>query len=96
MEAAETVPGERPRVLAAEREVIRLGESVFRSGALSESAISLACGVLARMASAYQKLDVVGVRVVATSAVRDARNSEEFLTRASQAIGAPVEVISGR
>jgi exopolyphosphatase / guanosine-5'-triphosphate,3'-diphosphate pyrophosphatase len=96
MEAAETQAGSPPRILASEREVIRLGESVFRSGALSESAMTLACTVLARMAEQYKKLDVIGVRVVATAAVRDARNQGEFIARASQAIGAPVEIISGR
>jgi len=96
MAAAEVLPGEQPHTLAADREVVRLGESVFRNGALSESAITLAVSVLTRMASAYQKLDVVGVRAVATSAVRDARNQEEFVQRAAQSIGAPIEIISGR
>jgi exopolyphosphatase/guanosine-5'-triphosphate,3'-diphosphate pyrophosphatase len=41
-------------------------------------------------------LDVVGVRAVATSAVRDTRNQRDFLTRTSEAAGAPVEIISGR
>jgi len=35
------------------------------------------------------------VRAVATSALRDARNQQEFLSRAGEAIGAPVEIISG-
>jgi len=33
---------------------------------------------------------------VATSAIRDTRNQREFLARASEAAGAPVEIISGR
>jgi exopolyphosphatase/guanosine-5'-triphosphate,3'-diphosphate pyrophosphatase len=96
MAAAEVVPGEVPQTLAVDREVVRLGESVFRNGALSESAIALASSVLARMAETYHKLDVIGVRAVATSAVRDARNQEEFIQRATQAIGSPIEIISGR
>ena len=48
------------------------------------------------MAVAYRKLDVVGVRAVATSAIRDTRNQREFLARASEAVGTPVEIISGR
>src|SRR4029450_4631069 len=71
MEAAEVVPGLPARVLASDREGTRLGESVFRSGAVSEDALKATCAVLARMAVAYRKLDVVGVRVVATSAIRD-------------------------
>jgi exopolyphosphatase / guanosine-5'-triphosphate,3'-diphosphate pyrophosphatase len=96
MEAAEVVDGAPPRILASEREVTRLGESVFRTGRLSQDTIELACGVLSRMAAQYKALDVVGVRAVGTSGVRDARNQDEFIDRASLAIGAPIEVISGR
>ena len=96
MEAAEVVSGQPARVLASEREVTRLGESVFRTGAVSEDALRATCAVLARMAALYRKLDVVGVRAVATSAIRDTRNPHEFLARASEAAGTPVEIISGR
>lgn len=96
MLAADVLPGGRTEVLAAARDVTRLGESVFRDGSISRDAIDLVCGVLARMAQTYKKLDVVGVRAVATAAVRDASNQEEFLRRAADAIGAPVEVISGQ
>jgi exopolyphosphatase / guanosine-5'-triphosphate,3'-diphosphate pyrophosphatase len=96
MAAAEVLPGSGMRVLASERVVTRLGESVFRNGMLAQEPLELTCTVLARMAQQYQKLDVVGVRAVATSAVRDARNQAEFVERASNAIGAPVEIVSGR
>jgi len=96
MEAAEVVPGQSPRILASDREVTRLGESVFRSGSVSEEALKNTCSVLGRMADLYRKLDVVGVRAVATSAIRDTRNQRTFLERASQAAGTPVEIISGR
>lgn len=95
MEAAEVTPGSPVKILASERQVTRLGESVFRNGAISAEAMDLACGVLARMAEQYRKLDVVGVRAVATAAVRDARNQRAFLARASEAAGTPVETISG-
>ncbi len=96
MEAAEVLPGQPTRILASDREVTRLGESVFRVGAVSEEALRNTCAVLARMSDLYHRLDVVGVRAVATSAIRDTRNQREFLTRASEAVGAPVEIISGR
>src|ERR1039457_5759200 len=63
MEAAEVAPAQPARVLASEREVTRLGESVFRTGSVGEEAIKATCAVLARMAGLYRKLDVVGVRV---------------------------------
>ncbi len=96
MLAAEVQPGEPPKVLAAEREVTRLGASVFREGRLSHAAIEETTRVLARMAGIYRKLDVVAVRAVATSAVRDATNQAEFLSRASAALGTTVEIITGR
>lgn len=96
MEAAEVLPGQPPRILASDREVTRLGESVFRSGAVSEDAIKNTCTVLSRMAGLYRKLEVVGVRAVATSAIRDSSNQTDFLARASEAAGTPVEIISGR
>src|SRR5664279_5597360 len=96
MEAAELVPGLPARVLASDREVTRLGESVFRNGAVGEEALKATCSVLARMAALYRKLDAVGIRAVATSAIRDTSNQTDFIARASEAAGTPVEIISGR
>jgi len=83
------------RILAQERQVTRLGESVFRSGRISDEALDFLSAQLARMYAAYSVLDVRGVRAVATSAVRDASNQEEFLQRTSAALKTNVEVISG-
>ena len=47
------------------------------------------------MAQRYRRLEVVGVRAVATSAIRDASNQDEFLAKASEAVGTPIEIISG-
>ena len=95
MQAAEVLPGSPARELASDREVTRLGASVFRHGRISEDAITFVCQVLKRMVEAYSKLDVIGVRAVATSAVRDASNQAEFIARASESLGTPVEIISG-
>src|SRR6185312_5064269 len=84
------------RILAQGRQVTRLGESVFRSGNVSAEALDFLCGTLRRMAEDYRKFDIVGLRAVATSAVRDAGNRQEFINGVSAAIGAPVEVISGQ
>ena len=96
MIAAEVPPGEQPRVLLSERVVTRLGESVFRDGRISAQAMEEVIRVLARMADTYKKLEIAGVRAVATSAVRDASNQLEFLARASAALGTSVEIVSGR
>jgi len=94
MMAAEVNPGET-RIIAEDRQVTRLGESVFRSGRIAKDALDFLCANLARMAAIYSRLDVVGLRAVATSAVRDASNQDEFLQRAGTALGTNIEIISG-
>jgi len=78
-----------------DREVTRLGESVFRSGFLSPEAIALTVKVLRRFHRAAQRAGADSVRVVATSALRDARNSRAFLEWVRSATGWTVEIISG-
>ncbi|MBV9675373.1 MAG: Ppx/GppA family phosphatase [Acidobacteriaceae bacterium] len=82
-------------VLAQDRQVTRLGESVFRTGRISDDAMDFLVATLSRMASVYSRLNILGVRAVATSAVRDASNQQEFLQRAGEALGTHVEIISG-
>jgi exopolyphosphatase/guanosine-5'-triphosphate,3'-diphosphate pyrophosphatase len=78
-----------------DREVTRLGESVFRSGFLSPEAIALTVKVLRRFHRECQRCGADSVRVVATSALRDARNSRAFLEWVRSATGWNVEIISG-
>src|SRR5216683_2524930 len=77
---------------------IDIGSNSLRMEAaeVTPEAIGLVCKVLGTMAQQYRKLDVIGVRAVATSAIRDASNQDEFLVKASEAIAAPVEIISGQ
>ncbi len=94
MEVAEIAA--KTRVLASERQVTRLGSSVFRTGRVSSEAIDFLCNTLTQMASIYKRFEINGIRAVATSAVRDASNQREFLDRVSEAAGTPVEIISGQ
>jgi exopolyphosphatase / guanosine-5'-triphosphate,3'-diphosphate pyrophosphatase len=96
MEAAEVTPGQPSRILASERQVTRLGASVFRTGRISQESMDLICGVLGGMAQQYKRAEVNAVRAVATAAVRDASNQQEFIARASAALGTDVEIISGQ
>ena len=96
MEAAEVTPGQPSRILASERQVTRLGASVFRAGRISQDSMDFICGVLQMMAQQYKRLEISAVRAVATAAVRDASNQQEFIARASAALGTDVEVISGQ
>src|SRR5580704_12013778 len=95
MLTTETSPNLPTKILAAERQVTRLGAGVFQDGRIPADVIAFVCENLARMAQVYRKLDVIGVRAVATSAVRDSGNQHEFVEKASAALGTPVEIISG-
>src|SRR5471032_1727780 len=87
--------GEAIRVLKSVREPIRLAAGLDDKGNLTPAAMqtALACLKNFRAVLAAYKLD--GVRVVATSAMRVARNSAAFLPEAELAIGYPIEIISG-
>jgi len=83
------------KTLHEDREVVRLGESVFQTGVLSPEAMANTIRALKRFQKAVQAQVVDRVRVVATSAMRDARNASAFTAWVKSATGWHVEVISG-
>jgi len=87
--------GGRLRAVHEDREVTRLGESTFRSGFLTPEAMAETVKVLRRFHRATQQVVTDSVRVVATSALRDARNAQAFLEWVRSATGWKVEIISG-
>jgi len=93
--AIASVQQHRLKTLYEDREVTRLGESVFDTGMISPEAMANTIKALKRFHKAAQLHVVDRVRVVATSAVRDARNSEAFRAWVKSTTGWNVEVISG-
>jgi exopolyphosphatase / guanosine-5'-triphosphate,3'-diphosphate pyrophosphatase len=90
-----TVHMHRLKTLHEDREVTRLGESVFQTGVISPEAMAATIRALKRFHKAVQMHVADKVRVVATSAMRDARNAEAFTEWVRSATGWNVEVISG-
>jgi exopolyphosphatase/guanosine-5'-triphosphate,3'-diphosphate pyrophosphatase len=87
--------GRRLHAIHEDREVTRLGEGVFRSGFLTPESMAETVKVLRRFHRATQQVGADTVRVVATSALRDARNSQAFLEWVRSATGWRVEIVSG-
>jgi len=85
----------RLRTVHEDREVTRLGASVFESGIVSPEAMAATLKTLKRFNRAVQTHGADKVRVVATSAMRDARNSRAFLAWVRDETGWDVEIISG-
>jgi exopolyphosphatase / guanosine-5'-triphosphate,3'-diphosphate pyrophosphatase len=83
------------RTLHEDREVTRLGASVFASGLLSPEAMAATLGALKRFQRAVQQHGVDQIRVVATSAMRDARNAAAFQVWVKAETGWNMETISG-
>ncbi|MGW8592553.1 Ppx/GppA phosphatase family protein [Dietzia sp. NPDC055877] len=99
---AEGVPG-RPGLTDVVREmrIIRLGEGVDATGQLSEGALSRCRTALTDYAGTMASRGVQAVRMVATSATRDAANKDDFFGMTAEVLGehfpgAVAEVISGQ
>ena len=76
-------------------EIVRLGEGVDRTGRLAPAAIERARRVLAEYTNTIAELEVRQVRMVATSASRDAENADEFRAMVVATLGAEPEVVTG-
>jgi exopolyphosphatase / guanosine-5'-triphosphate,3'-diphosphate pyrophosphatase len=85
----------RLETIHEDREVTRLGESVFRNGLLDPNAIAHTVKVLRRFHRATTNAGADAVRVVATSAMRDTRNAASFIEWVRSTTGWRVEIISG-
>jgi exopolyphosphatase/guanosine-5'-triphosphate,3'-diphosphate pyrophosphatase len=83
------------KVFHEDREVVRLGDSVFDTGEISPDAMAITIRALKRFQKAVQAQPVDRVRVVATSAMRDARNAAAFIAWVKSVTGWTVEVVSG-
>ena len=86
------LPGEE---LHREMRIVRLGEGVDRTGSLAPQAISRTRAALEDYRATCDALAVDKVRMVATSATRDAANRADFVSMVEAVLGVEPEVISG-
>ncbi|HTB96453.1 MAG TPA: Ppx/GppA phosphatase family protein [Terracidiphilus sp.] len=89
------VVAHRLKTVHEDREVTRLGSSVFDSGLVSPDAMAATLRALKRFQRAVQSHGVDQMRVVATSAMRDARNAPAFQAWVKAETGWNMEIISG-
>jgi exopolyphosphatase / guanosine-5'-triphosphate,3'-diphosphate pyrophosphatase len=77
-------------------EPVRIGEGMLSSGRLEEEPMRRALATLDVFAHFCRAsgLEAGSVDAVATSAIRDAENAEEFLARARERFGLPIRVLS--
>jgi exopolyphosphatase/guanosine-5'-triphosphate,3'-diphosphate pyrophosphatase len=75
--------------------VARLGEGVQKNGILLKEAMDRSLQTLAQYLKWCQELEVQKVFAAGTSALREAKNSEDFLNLVKEKLDLPIEVISG-
>ncbi|WNF47123.1 exopolyphosphatase [Pseudomonas sp. SG20056] len=84
------------RILERLGDKVQLAAGIDEQRLLSEEAMQRGLDCLRRFAQLTASLPEGAVRVVGTNALREARNRGEFIRRAEEILGHPVEVISGR
>ncbi|WP_243789982.1 Ppx/GppA phosphatase family protein [Saccharopolyspora gloriosae] len=78
-----------------EMRVVRLGQGVDATGKLNEEALERTRAALVDYAAITRRKGVERVRMVATSATRDAANREDFFSMVRDTLGVDAEVITG-
>ncbi|GGS90411.1 hydrolase [Planobispora rosea] len=76
-------------------EIVRLGQGVDETGRLAPEALERTFGAMRDYAALIERHRAAGVRVVATSATRDAANRQDFVDGVREIFGVEPEVVSG-
>ena len=76
-------------------EIVRLGQGVDTTGRLAPEALDRTMTALSEYTAVITRLGAGTVRMVATSATRDAANAGELARRVTAVLGAAPEVLSG-
>src|SRR4051812_1095915 len=77
------------------REMVRLGAGLEADGRLNKDVTVRALACLERFGQRLRDMRPDSVRVVGTNVFRRARRKEAFIERAREAIGHPIEIVSG-
>jgi len=76
-------------------EIVRLGQGVDQTGRLAPEALARTMAVLREYADVIARSGAQAVRMVATSATRDADNAAEFVRLVKEVLGVAPEVLTG-
>jgi exopolyphosphatase/guanosine-5'-triphosphate,3'-diphosphate pyrophosphatase len=83
------------RVVDQGQRVTRVGEGLTQTGQLGEAPMARTAAAVVEYAERARGLGAAEVRIVATSAVREAANGREFAARLERAAGAGVRIVAG-
>lgn len=91
------IEGNKPKIQFRESLPARIGQAGINQGIITEEGIGRALGVLTYFRQVLDQHEIAPEQVVAigTSAIRVARNQQEFIDRVQQDTGIQIQVISG-
>lgn len=87
--------GQQPRIVVDERKITRLGHGLALTNELQEEAMARTCATIGEFTVQARRLGVERMVAVGTSALREARNSSEFVKRVEDQCDIEIEIISG-
>lgn len=85
-----------PTPIFNEKVLCGLGREVSTKGRLNAEAVTSALGALKRFRALCDVIEVGDVKVIATSAVREAKDGSNFIRDAEKICRTPIEVLSGK
>ena len=88
--------GRYPLPLFNERVTVKLGEGLDKNETLSPEKIELGLSALRRFSQIMRAISLERTFVIATAAVRRAKNATDFIKPAEDILGAPVTVLSAQ
>ncbi|MCZ0735359.1 exopolyphosphatase [Phreatobacter sp. AB_2022a] len=85
-----------PTPIFNEKALCGLGRNVLTSGRLADEAVARALASIRRFRVLCTQLNVGELHVLATAAVRDAKNGPDFVAECEAICGVPLRLLSGR
>jgi exopolyphosphatase/guanosine-5'-triphosphate,3'-diphosphate pyrophosphatase len=92
---ADVIGGATWRIADQDQTITRLGENLARTGGLGEAPVARTLAAVRRYVERSARLGASDIRIVATSAVREASNGSAFAAMVERATGRRVDVVSG-
>ena len=86
----------RMQIVDKLKDPVRIAGGLDDKRKLSDEAMTLALDCLQKFGQRIKEIPAANIRAVGTNTLRQAKNSSAFLKKAKQALGHPIEIISGR
>lgn len=89
------IDDQQMEIIDREKEMIQIAKGISSDGNLSAEAQLRATQCLTRFAERLRDIPAPQIRAVGTKTLRSVKNANQFLTQAENALGTPIQIISG-